>query len=133
MFTPPFGGALFPHRHYQGMTARKRVGVTFAMFNDPMAMRQLGEVRRHAPRVVAGHQLGRRAPTRFVLEMEIPKLLPARAPHDEARILVLLDGPRRGEGARRVWGGHALSKCPKFPAQRASPSGPLDTPLIRSQ
>jgi hypothetical protein len=39
-------------------------------------LRQLGEVRRHPPRLILGQQLGRRAPTGFFLEIEITKRLP---------------------------------------------------------
>jgi len=43
---------------------------------------QLGEVRRHAAGLVAGEQLGRRAPPGFVLEIEIPKCLPGGVLHE---------------------------------------------------
>jgi len=58
----------------------------------------LGEVRRHAAGLVARQQLRRRAPTGFLLEIEIRKRLPGGVLHDEARIVVLLDGPRRPQG-----------------------------------
>ena len=41
-----------------------------------MQLPQLGEVRRQPPRLVAGEQLGRRAPTGLLLEVEIAERLP---------------------------------------------------------
>ena len=41
----------------------------------------------------------RRAPTRFVLEIEIAKRLAGGVVHDKARLVVLVDGPRRQEAA----------------------------------
>jgi hypothetical protein len=38
-------------------------------------LRQLGDVRRNPSRLVFGEQLGRRAPPRFILEIDIGKLL----------------------------------------------------------
>ncbi|MGO9681155.1 MAG: NAD(P)-binding domain-containing protein [Beijerinckiaceae bacterium] len=70
----------------------------------PQQLRRLGEVRRQPPRFVPGQQLGRRAPTGLVLEVEIPERLPGGVLHDEARIVVLLDDPRRREAARERYG-----------------------------
>ncbi len=42
----------------------------------PQQLRQLGEVRRQPPRLVPGEQLGRRAPTGFLLEIKIRERLP---------------------------------------------------------
>ena len=69
-------------------------------------VRQLGEVRRHAPHLVAGQQLGRRAATGLLLEIEISERLTVLVADDEARVVVLLDGPRRREAAR---GGHGAA------------------------
>jgi len=45
-------------------------------------------------------QLGRRAPTRLILEIEIAERLAGRVPHDEACIVVRLDRPTAaGSGA----------------------------------
>ena len=44
-------------------------------------------------------QLRRRAPPRFLFEAEVPERLPGGVLHDEARIVVLLDGPRWWEAA----------------------------------
>jgi hypothetical protein len=94
-------------------------------------LRQLSEVRRHAAGLVLGQPVGRRAALRLIVKIEIAERLPVRVFDDEA-LGVLLDHPRRREAARGRRAATA-SKCPRFPAQRASPSGPLDTPLIRSQ
>ncbi len=66
---------------------------------------QLGEVRRQAAGLVLGQQLGRRSPTGFVLEIEIPERLPDVVADDEARVVVLLNRPGRREAAR---GGYAV-------------------------
>ena len=64
---------------------------------------QLGKIDRHAARLVAGEQLGRRAPTGLVLEIEIAERLPGGVLHDEARIVIFFDRPRWREAAG---GGH---------------------------
>jgi hypothetical protein len=63
---------------------------------DP-ARRQLGEVRRHAARLVPGEQLGRRAPTGLVLEIEIAERLPGAVADNEAGVVRLLDRPGPAE------------------------------------
>jgi len=50
--------------------------------------------------LIAGEQLRRRAPTGLVLEIEMAERLPGGVPHDEARIVVILERPRRWEAAR---------------------------------
>ena len=45
-------------------------------------------------------KLGRRAPTGLLLEIEIAERLPGRVADDEARVVVLLDGPGWREAAR---------------------------------
>jgi hypothetical protein len=88
-----------------GHTAQPRSGcvrVCFPfgpVFLPLKQLRQLGEVRRHAAGLVLGEQLRRRATPQFLLEIEIPERLPGGVPHDEARIVVLLDRPRRREAA----------------------------------
>ena len=46
-------------------------------------LRQLGEVRRHPPRLVAGQQLSRPASPRLVLEIEVAERLPVVIADDE--------------------------------------------------
>jgi hypothetical protein len=46
--------------------------------------RQLGDVGRDPPRLVAGEQLGRRSPARLVLEIDAGEFLPAAVLQDEA-------------------------------------------------
>jgi len=50
--------------------------------------------------LIAGEQLRRRAPTGLVLEIEIAERLPGGVLHDEPRIIMLLDDPRRREAAK---------------------------------
>ena len=50
-------------------------------------------------RVGGGQQLGRRAPTGLVLEIEITERLPVGVLHDEARVVMLIDDPTRREAA----------------------------------
>jgi hypothetical protein len=66
----------------------------------PQQFRQLGEVRRHAAGLIPAEQLGRRAPAGLLLEVEIDERLPGGVLHDEARVVMLLDDPRRREAAR---------------------------------
>jgi len=54
-------------------------------------------------RLVPGEQLRRRAPTGFLLEIEVRKRLPGRVADDEG-LRVLLDGPGR-RGAALGWHG----------------------------
>ncbi|MGB7745231.1 MAG: hypothetical protein WBL41_20840, partial [Terracidiphilus sp.] len=68
---------------------------------------QLSEVRRHAASLVSGEQLGRRAPTGLVLEVEVAERLSILVAYYEARIIVLLDGPGRREAAGAL--GHSPS------------------------
>ncbi len=56
---------------------------------------KLGEIDRQPPRPVPGQQLGRRAPTGLVLEIEIRGRLAGGVADDEARVVVLLDRPKR--------------------------------------
>ena len=61
-------------------------------------LRQLGDVGGDAPGLVAGEQLGRRAPSRLILEIDIGQRLTAGVADDEAGV-GLLDGlGRRGGG-----------------------------------
>ena len=53
----------------------------------------------HPPRLILGEQLCRRAPPRFLFEVEVPERLPSGVPHDEACIIMLLDRPGRREAA----------------------------------
>jgi hypothetical protein len=62
-------------------------------------LRQLGEVDRHPPGLVLGEQISRRASARLFLEIEIAERLSVGVLHDEARIVMLLDHPRRRETA----------------------------------
>jgi hypothetical protein len=62
-------------------------------------LRQLGEVRRHATRLVLGQQVRRRTSSGLVLEVEVAERLSVLVAEDEARIVVLLDDPRRREAA----------------------------------
>ena len=66
-------------------------------------LRQLGEVRRHPPRLVLGEKLRRRAPIGLVLEMDVGERLPVGVADDEAPPMQLevglVDGPRRREAA----------------------------------
>ncbi|MGC2632020.1 MAG: hypothetical protein WA265_19030, partial [Rhodomicrobium sp.] len=56
-------------------------GLPFArLYERTQQLRQLGELRRHAAGLVPREQLGRRAPTGLVLEIEIAERLPARVP-----------------------------------------------------
>ena len=48
----------------------------------PHQLRQLGEIDRHPPRLVAGQAIGRRAPTGLVLEIEIGERLPGDVAHE---------------------------------------------------
>jgi hypothetical protein len=64
-------------------------------------LRQLGDVGRDAPRIVAGEELGRRSPSRLVLEIDVGECLPIVVADDEARV-GLLDGPGRREAARQI-------------------------------
>jgi hypothetical protein len=50
-------------------------------------LRQLGEVRRHPPRLVAGKHLGHRSPTGLLLEIEIAERLAGTVADDEAGYL----------------------------------------------
>ena len=59
-------------------------------------LRQLGDVGGDAPRLVAGEQLGRRAPSRLLLEINVGERLPVGVADDEAGV-GLLDGPGRRE------------------------------------
>ena len=62
--------------------------------------KQLGGVRGDPPGLVAGEELGRRAPARLLLEIDVGERLPVAIANDEAGV-GLLDGPGRREAARR--------------------------------
>ena len=66
----------------------------------PQQLSQLGKVHRHPPGPVAGKQLGRRAPSRLILEIDIGQRLPVVVADDEAGVRPL-DGPGRREAAGR--------------------------------
>ncbi len=80
--------ARLPTTHFSGRV-RGRVPTAGAQ------LRQLGEIDRQPPRPVPGQQLGRRAPTGLVLEIEIRGRLAGGVADDEARVVVLLDRPKR--------------------------------------
>ena len=46
-------------------------------------------------------QLGRRAPSRLILEIDVSKLLAVRVAHNETRGIVIVHGPGRREATRR--------------------------------
>ncbi len=54
------------------------------LLSRPQQLRQLGEVRRDPPRLVAREQLSRRSSARLVLEIDVGERLPASVAHDEA-------------------------------------------------
>ena len=62
-------------------------------------LRHLGEARRHPLGLVLGEQLGSRAPTGLVLEIEIAQRLPGRIADNEAGVVCLIDRPWRREPA----------------------------------
>ncbi len=66
----------------------------------PQQLRQLGDVGRDPPRLVAGEQFGRRPPSRFILAIDESKCLLVAVADDEAR-RGFLDGPGRPEAALR--------------------------------
>jgi hypothetical protein len=59
-------------------------------------LRQLGEVDRHAARLVPGQQVGGCPSPRLLLK-KIAKRLPVLVSHDEASVVRLVDGPDGGE------------------------------------
>jgi hypothetical protein len=66
--------------------------------------RQLGDVHSDAPGLVAGEELGRRAPSRLPLEVDVGERLPVGVADDEAGLLLV---DRSGRGKRRaegMWG-----------------------------
>src|SRR5581483_2592574 len=67
-------------------------------------VRQLGDIRRDAPRLVLGHELGSRSPAGLLLVIDIRQRLPVGVADDETR-RALLDGPGRRETAGRHDGG----------------------------
>ena len=73
-----------------------------------------------APGLVAGEQIGRRAPSRLVLEIDVGERLPVGVADDEAGV-GFVGGP--GGGKRRA---KASSGCPLEAAQRqnAPPATP---------
>jgi hypothetical protein len=64
-------------------------------------LRRLGDVGGDALGLVAGEQLGRRSPSRLILEIDVRERLPVGVADDEAGV-GLLDGPGRREAARRA-------------------------------
>src|SRR5271169_6355598 len=64
-------------------------------------IRQLSDIRRYAPRLIAGEQVRPRSSAGLVLEIDVGELVPVVIPDDEAR-LRLIDGPRRREAAIRL-------------------------------
>jgi hypothetical protein len=69
----------------------------------------------------------RRAPTRLVLETQVAERLPGGVPHDEARIVVLIDYPRRREAAR---GGHGAASSTVAVWRRGQRRGKSTTLLV---
>jgi len=65
-------------------------------------LRQLGDVCGDAPRLVAGEQLGRRAASRLILEVNVGERLAAVVADDEAGV-GLLDGPGRREAGEKAF------------------------------
>jgi hypothetical protein len=57
---------------------------------SPQQLRQPTEVRRHAAGLVLGEQFGRRAPTRFLFEVEVPERLPSSLSDLNANLLISL-------------------------------------------
>ena len=72
-----------------------------------------GEVRRHPPGLVAGQLLGRRSPTRLVLEIDVGERLPVGVPDDKAPPIQLGVGPRRRTRGGRKWRGRLGSGAPR--------------------
>ena len=66
----------------------------------PQQLRQLGDVRRDAPRLVTGEQLARGTAAGLILAMDEGKRLLVGVTHDETGS-GLLDGSRRWEAAGR--------------------------------
>ena len=56
-------------------------------------VRQLGEVDRHAARLILGQQVGGGASARLLLEIEIAERLPVLVTDDEAGVVGLVDSP----------------------------------------
>jgi hypothetical protein len=66
------------------ITLAKRGRLRDARSGLTQQLRQLGDVGGDAPGLVAGEQLGRRTPSRLILEMDVGQRLPAVVPDDEA-------------------------------------------------
>jgi hypothetical protein len=49
-------------------------------------LRQLGDIGRNPPRLILGEQLGGRAPTRLLLEIDVSELLTVVIAHDIASV-----------------------------------------------
>jgi hypothetical protein len=64
----------------------------------PQQLRQLGDVGRNPPRLVAGEQLARGAPTGLILTIDEGQRLLVGVAHDETG-RGFFDGPRRREAA----------------------------------
>jgi hypothetical protein len=85
---------------------------------SPEQLRQLGDVRRDPPRLIAGQQLRRRSPAGLILEIDVGERLAGVVLHDEAGVR-FLDDPRGGR------------RCPgpaSYGARSGSPS--LSTPSM---
>ena len=82
------------HSHARGGAGPSTGCPPFAAAAPP-----LGEVYRHAAGLVAGEQLGRRAPSGLVLEIEVAERLSILVTDDEAGVVLLFDRPGRREAA----------------------------------
>ena len=74
-------------------------------------LRKLGDVGRDAPRFVSGHQIGRRSAPWFFLVIHLRERVAVPVLHDEARIVVVVDGPGRREAAGAGWHVARLVAC----------------------
>jgi len=54
--------------------------------SPPRQLRQLGDIGRYPPRLIFGEQLRSRSPARFILVIDIRKLLPAAVLHNKTGI-----------------------------------------------
>ncbi len=60
----------------------------------PQELRQLGDVRRYAPRFIAGEQIGRSASAGLSLEIHVSQRPPVVVTDDETTAVVFLYVPR---------------------------------------
>jgi hypothetical protein len=74
--------------------------IGLGLARPPHQFRQLSNIRRDPPSLILCHEICRRPTSRFLLAVNVSERVAPVVLHDEARIVMVFDGPGRREAAR---------------------------------